>query len=108
MVGQVFEGGYEERGLDGRNSLDQVTVDRLSSGPIGSFAPETIYNRNMEKRVRVYSSHVEADEADLARDAALTPQERLEILFELRNRRHPDAAEERLARVCRVTKLERS
>ena len=66
------------------------------------------YNVGVEKRIRVYSSHQEADEADVARDKALTPQERLNITIELRNQRHPDAAQQRLARVHRVTKLERS
>ena len=59
----------------------------------------------MEKRIETYSSHAEADEAEVARDAALTAQERLEILFELRNRRHPDALNQPMARVCRVTTL---
>ncbi len=67
----------------------------------------TDYNGSMEKRISAYSSLAEADKADAAKDAALTPKERLEILIELRNRRHPDAAEQRLVRVCRVTKLER-
>jgi hypothetical protein len=38
----------------------------------------------------------------------MSPQERLNIVIELRNRRHPDAAEQRLARVYRVVELERS
>jgi hypothetical protein len=59
----------------------------------------------MEKKIRIYSSHTEADRADPAVDAALTAQERLEILIELRNRRHPDAFEQPMARICRITKL---
>lgn len=62
----------------------------------------------VEKKAFVYSSYEEADKADAARDKALTPQERLNITIELRNQRHPDAAQQRLARVYRVTKLERS
>jgi len=62
----------------------------------------------MEKRIQTYSSYEEADKADAARDAALLPQERLTILIELRNRRHPDAAEQRFARVCHIIELERS
>jgi hypothetical protein len=62
----------------------------------------------MEKVVRIFKSFEEADEADALFDATLTPEERLRILIELRDRRHPDAAEQGLARVCRVTKLERS
>lgn len=63
---------------------------------------------NVKKQVRVFSSHEEADKADESRDKALTPQERLNITIELRNQRHPDAAQQRLARVYRVAKLERS
>ncbi|HVZ17840.1 MAG TPA: hypothetical protein VG897_12025 [Terriglobales bacterium] len=62
----------------------------------------------MNKQVRVYYSHEEADLADAARDKALTPEERINVTIELRNQRHPDAAHQRLARVYRVTKLERS
>jgi hypothetical protein len=38
----------------------------------------------------------------------LTPEERIRIVIELRDRRHPDAVKQGLARVCRVTELERS
>jgi hypothetical protein len=62
----------------------------------------------VEKVIRVFKSFEEADEADALFDASLTPEERLRILIELRDRRHPDAAEQGLARVCRVVKLERS
>jgi hypothetical protein len=58
--------------------------------------------------VRIFASFEEADEADALFDASLTAEERLRILIELRDRRHPDAAQQGLARVCRVTKLERS
>ena len=60
----------------------------------------------MEKVVRIFASFEEADEADALFDASLTAEERLRILIELRDRRHPDAAQQGLARVCRVTKLE--
>jgi hypothetical protein len=62
----------------------------------------------VEKRVRIFSSFQDADEADARADAAMSSQERLNLLIELRDRRHPDAAEQRLARVSRVVKLERS
>jgi hypothetical protein len=39
---------------------------------------------------------------------AVSRDERLNILIELRDRHHPDAAEQRLARVYRVVELERS
>ena len=61
----------------------------------------------MEKRILIFPSHALADQAKAEADAALTPKERLAILLELRDRHHPDAAEQRLARVSRVTKLER-
>ncbi len=62
----------------------------------------------MERVARVFSSFEEADQADAEYDAALSPEQRIAIVIELRNMRHPDAAEQRLERVCRVTKLEQS
>ena len=62
----------------------------------------------MEKEVRVYRSHEEAENADVEHDKTLTPEERVDVVLELRNRYYPDAAQQRLARVYRVTKLERS
>jgi hypothetical protein len=62
----------------------------------------------MEKVVRIFNSHAEADAADALWDAQLTPEERIRIAIELRDRRHPDAAQQGLARVCRVVELERS
>jgi len=47
----------------------------------------------VEKVVRKFASFEEADEADALFDASLSPEERLRILIELRDRRHPDAAE---------------
>jgi hypothetical protein len=63
---------------------------------------------SVEKTVRVFSSFKEADEADTQAYANLTPEQRLRITLELRDRHHPDAAAQRFARVCRVIKLERS
>ena len=62
----------------------------------------------MDKVIRVFHSLEEADTADAREDAAMSPQDRLKILFDLRDLRHPDAAEQGLARVARVVKLERS
>jgi len=62
----------------------------------------------MEKVVRIFRSHAEADAADALYDAQLSPEERIRIAIELRDRRHPDAAQQGLERVCRVVKLERS
>lgn len=66
------------------------------------------HNIGVEKTVKVFGTFADADEADARFDAALSPQERLRILIELRDRRHPDAAEQRLARVSRIVELERS
>ena len=63
---------------------------------------------SVEKTVRIFSSFKEADEADARAYAEMTPDERLKITIELRDRRHPDAASQGLARVCRVVKRERS
>ncbi len=62
----------------------------------------------MEKVVAIFHSFAEAGEADARFDAALTPEQRIQIVIDLRDLRHPDAAQQGLARVCRVTKLEQS
>jgi hypothetical protein len=62
----------------------------------------------VEKTVRIFASFADADAADAQWDSALLPNERLKILLELRDRRHPDATKQGLARVCRVIELERS
>ncbi len=63
---------------------------------------------SVEKTVRIFTSFEDADKADARSDAAMSSKERVDILIELRDRCHPDAAEQRLARVCRVVELERS
>ena len=62
----------------------------------------------MEKVVRVFSSHEEADRADDEYYRSLTPQQRLDIFLEIlwRGRTH-DEAGERLERVYRIVKLPR-
>ena len=62
---------------------------------------------SMEKTARVFANFADADEADARDDAALSSAERLKIPIELRDRRHPDAAEQRMARVFQVMGLER-
>jgi hypothetical protein len=62
----------------------------------------------VEKTVKVFASFEDADQADARYDAAMSPEERLNTVIELRDRRHPDAAEQRLAGVSRVVELERS
>jgi hypothetical protein len=60
----------------------------------------------MEKTVKIFSSFKDADEADARNHMSMSPEERLRIVIELRDRRHPDAAKQGLARVCRIIKRE--
>jgi flagellar motility protein MotE (MotC chaperone) len=69
---------------------------------------EPAYNKTVERVVRVFASFQEADAADTLSRAQMTPQQRAAIFFELRERAHPDAFKQRLARVYRVLELERS
>ena len=63
----------------------------------------------MEKVVRIFRSHQEADEADREYFRSLTPQQRLEIFLDLLWRgRNGDEAAERLERVYRIVELSRS
>jgi hypothetical protein len=62
----------------------------------------------METVVRIFGSHSEADKAEAISDAQLSPDERIRITIELRDRRHPDAPQQGLERVCRVVELERN
>jgi hypothetical protein len=73
-----------------------------------SSTGRTNYNRGVEKKAKVFASLEAADEADARSGAAMSAEERLKILIELRDGRDPDAAEQRLARVYRVVELERS
>jgi hypothetical protein len=50
----------------------------------------------MEKVVRIFASHAEADEAEALSDTQLSPDDRIRIAVELRDRRHPDAAQQDL------------
>ncbi|MBZ5564793.1 MAG: hypothetical protein LAP13_20520 [Acidobacteriia bacterium] len=64
---------------------------------------------SMEPVVAKFRTHEEAREATLAYYRRLSPAERLEILFSLRDmaRKEDDAPSERLARVYRITQLQR-
>ena len=57
----------------------------------------------MEKVVRVFHSFEEADAADVAEDRAMTPEERVAVVFELQARLYPDAAQQGFARIYRLT-----
>ena len=67
------------------------------------------HNRTMEKAVRIFGSHQEADEADREYFRNLTPQQRLNIFLEVLWRgRNRDEAAERLERVYRIVELSQS
>jgi hypothetical protein len=55
------------------------------------------------KTARIFRSFEEAERAEREYYAGLTPQERIEIVNELHAKRHPDADQQRLQRVYRVT-----
>ncbi len=58
--------------------------------------------------MRIFDTFKEADDADALSRAQMTPQQRVGIFFELRERAHPDASKQGFARVYRVLELERS
>jgi uncharacterized protein YdeI (YjbR/CyaY-like superfamily) len=60
----------------------------------------------MEKAARVFHSFAEADQAEKEYYRSLTPEQRLEILFDLVKTQQPDEVEPRLERVYRVIKLQ--
>jgi uncharacterized protein YdeI (YjbR/CyaY-like superfamily) len=60
----------------------------------------------MEKVARVFHSFADADQADGEYYRSLTPEQRLEILFDLVKSKSSDEPEQRLERVCRVIKLQ--
>lgn len=64
----------------------------------------------MKKVVHKFASHAEADAANRAYHRSLTPEQRLEILFELihRYREGFDEASKRFQRVYRVIERPRS
>ena len=63
----------------------------------------------MERIVRQFDSHAEADAADRAYYLSLTPGQRLDILFDLvRLYREEHGCSERLERVYRIVELSQS
>jgi len=62
----------------------------------------------VEKTVRIFRTHEEADQADAREDMRMTPQQRIQMVIDLRDHLYPDAAQQRLARVYRIVKLEQS
>jgi len=62
----------------------------------------------MENVIRVFDSFEEAGQADALVRSRLTPGQRVDMFFEIRERARNHAAEPRLERVCRVLELEQS
>jgi len=62
----------------------------------------------MQKVVRIFKTFEEADAADALTRAQMSPQQRVNIFCELRERANPDAFKQGLARVYRVLELEQS
>jgi hypothetical protein len=62
----------------------------------------------VNKKVRIFNTFEEADAADALSRARMSPQERVDIFFELRERAHPDISKQELARVYRVLELDQS
>ena len=63
---------------------------------------------DMEKTVRIFHSFEEADAAEVAEDLLMKPEQRIAVVLELQKRIHPDASEQRFARVYRITQHEQS
>jgi hypothetical protein len=62
----------------------------------------------MERVVRSFGSFEEADAADIEEDLAMTPEQRVAIVFELQARIYPNADQQGFARVCRITQRQKS
>ena len=62
----------------------------------------------MEKVLHLYRSFEAAEIAAIEQDMRLTPEERIQVLLRLQQQVYPDATEQRLVRVCRLTQLEQS
>jgi hypothetical protein len=57
----------------------------------------------MEKAVRHFDSVEAAEAADIEEDLAMTPEQRVSMVFELQARVYPDADQQGFARVYRLT-----
>jgi hypothetical protein len=62
----------------------------------------------VELTVRRFGSFEDADAADVEEDLRMTPEQRIAVVLELRERVYPGASEQRFERVCRITQLEQS
>ena len=59
----------------------------------------------MEKVVRIFKSFAEADAADVEEDLRISPEQRIQILLELRERYFGDATQQGFTRVYRIVQL---
>ena len=59
----------------------------------------------MEKVVHIFHSFADAERAEIEYYRALTPEKRMEILFDLIANAHGDEIEQRSERVYRIVKL---
>src|SRR5262249_39590687 len=105
-TGSAYVLGVGERGRKKQEHNSHGDHDRSDSPGVKAllFSIAVSYKAqdHVEKVIKVFNSFEEADEADAREYARMTPQERLKILLDLRDLRHPDAAQQGLARVCRV------
>lgn len=62
----------------------------------------------MEKVIRRFESFEQAEAADIEEELAMTPEERVALVLELRAMMYPDADQQGLARVYRITQREES
>lgn len=60
----------------------------------------------MEKVIRIFNSFAEAERSDYEFYQSLTPQQRLEMVFDIVANAYPDEIKRRSERVYRITKLE--
>jgi hypothetical protein len=60
----------------------------------------------MERTVRFFGSVEDAEAADIGDDLAMSPEQRVAIVFELQARIYPDAAQQGFARICRIAERE--
>ena len=95
--------------LNGVGATGVPNQAELESDP-GSIAPARVSSRCrievMERTVRFFGSAEDAEAADIGDDLAMSPEQRVAIVFELQARIYPDAAQQGFARVYRIAQRE--
>jgi hypothetical protein len=89
--------------MSGRNRKETCSVSILAK----SDDPGTLRMKAMERVARHFGSFEAAEAADIEEDVAMTPEQRVAMVLELQARFYPDASQQRLARVYRITQLQR-